>query len=74
MYYLVKYPSGHIYLMKDVEDGKGLITVLERIRVRSDLGFRVGNLLIPLDLYKEDTEVISGDDEKVLALAAMEVL
>lgn len=75
MYYLVTYKrSGNSYLMRDKENSD-LIEVVQRLGVKwGKYGYAVGEQLLPLDFRIKDCEVMQGDDDYILGLAALEVL
>ena len=75
MYYIVKYrDSGNIYLMEDVEGGKGLLRILEYLRiVKPEQLIPKIRPIIPLDLYRTDVHYISGGEE-ILGIATLEML
>lgn len=75
MYYLVKYKgSKNVYLMRDKENGKGVIEVLQCIYNYSGFNYNPGDLIIPLDLQGQGIEYVSGERDEILGLAALEAL
>jgi hypothetical protein len=60
--------------MRDKENSD-LIEVVQRLGVKwENCGYAVGEQLLPLDFRINDCEVMQGDDDYILGLAALEVL